>query len=108
MTGAAAVCTRSRCQTGVTADCDRPHGCLAKLSGMYYMAKRIAACALVTALMLWPAVASAASPMQWSQRRCTNYRATFYKLHAFPTKAQISHANRVLKHHGCAGRVKRI
>jgi hypothetical protein len=52
-------------------------------------------------------LASAASASRWSAARCTNYAATFYKLHAFPTRAQVAKANKVLKLHRCSRRVKR-
>lgn len=52
------------------------------------------------------APALAAGTTHWTTKKCHSYETAFKKKHPHATKAQIRAANKTLKKHGCALRVR--
>jgi hypothetical protein len=48
----------------------------------------------------------AAGSTHWTSKKCKSYEKAFKKKHPHATPAQIKAANKVLKKHGCALRVR--
>jgi hypothetical protein len=63
-----------------------------------------AAVSIGIAAMSVPALG--ASTTHWTTKKCTSYAKAFHKKHPHATKAQVVAANKTLKKHGCALRVR--
>jgi hypothetical protein len=65
----------------------------------------VAAAAIAAGGVVAPASLAAGST-HWTSKKCKSYEKAFKKKHPHATPAQIKAANKVLKKHGCALRVR--